>query len=141
MQNVFERNDMLCGVDSRIWIRTIRDQKNWGYDINVVIRLEEYIGHTTLDLRAILDFSSCIHDCRMLELPYSGNTFTWTAYVDATSLFRDIVEQSRNSSIQGTSMRLLFEKLKILKVTIQASNKHTFGNIYDNILRVDANIE
>ncbi|KAL3510130.1 hypothetical protein ACH5RR_029531 [Cinchona calisaya] len=52
--------------------------KLWGGDFNVVAKPKEYIEYATLDSRTIMDFTSCIQDCCMMELPFFENTFTWT---------------------------------------------------------------
>ncbi|KAL3513579.1 hypothetical protein ACH5RR_026296 [Cinchona calisaya] len=48
-----------------------------GGDFNVISLVGEYIGRSILDSIAIVDFNSCMKDCRLLELPVSSNNIIW----------------------------------------------------------------
>lgn len=47
-------------------------------DFNVITDIDEYFSHSTPDLASISDFQACIHDCELLDLPFTGSSFTWT---------------------------------------------------------------
>lgn len=47
-------------------------------DFNVIADLSEYSGRSSPDSASITDFQACIQDCGLLDLPYTGTTFTWT---------------------------------------------------------------
>ncbi|KAL3510206.1 hypothetical protein ACH5RR_029607 [Cinchona calisaya] len=49
-----------------------------GGNFNVLTFIEEYIGRSHPDVQAMEDFNTTIHDCYLLELPFSRRLFTWT---------------------------------------------------------------
>ncbi|KAL3510129.1 hypothetical protein ACH5RR_029530 [Cinchona calisaya] len=55
--------------------------------------------------------------------------------------FRDTVEQSWSTPLQGVGMRILSENLKRLKIALRKWNKEIFGNVLDYILWAEAKVE
>ncbi|KAL3498472.1 hypothetical protein ACH5RR_041204 [Cinchona calisaya] len=65
--------------EGKQWEQGHRKCKNYtDGDFNVIAKPDEYIGRARPDVGAIRDSTSCINDCHMLELPFSGGGFKWS---------------------------------------------------------------
>ncbi|KAL3500368.1 hypothetical protein ACH5RR_039461 [Cinchona calisaya] len=90
-------------------------------DFNKITRPEKYIGHSSLDMQAIDDFHSCIRDCHILELSFSGNSYTWSG-------------ERHGVPVVFYRRRALAEKMKCLKEKLKTWDKNTFENVRGKIL-------
>lgn len=49
-----------------------------GGDFNVIKNLSEYKGNGTPNLNGMQDFSTCSDSCELIDIPFTGCSFTWT---------------------------------------------------------------
>ncbi|CAH9124930.1 unnamed protein product [Cuscuta epithymum] len=73
---VVERRDLWSALVQ--FSTHIKDPWMLGGDFNAFVDHDEHQGDSIPDLNSMLDFKNCIADCGLIDLPFSGNKFTWT---------------------------------------------------------------
>ena len=69
-RTLWSKLSSIAGLITRLWLVD--------GDFNIISMLAEYTRRAAQDLRAISDFNTAIYDCRLQELPYTGNSYTWS---------------------------------------------------------------
>ncbi|KAF5459760.1 hypothetical protein F2P56_019680, partial [Juglans regia] len=136
-------------------------------DFNVICNDNERRGGNPRMLIAMEDFCSFIDDGRLVELPFSGNGFSWCngrlgmarswARLDralCNSKFKDLYPSGRIQylprrtsdhspmvEVNGTGLWKLAAKLKRLKLVLKSWNKEVFGWTGKHIKELEAKVE
>lgn len=59
-----------------------------GGDLNEILWNHEKLGGSSRDSRLLEDFHECLEDCKLLDLGYHGNPFTWyRSWSNGTQIF------------------------------------------------------
>lgn len=56
-------------------------------DFNSVLKDDDRIGRNPTSWAEVIDFSNCVDECGLVELPYQGGRYTWNDMRDGQRIF------------------------------------------------------